>query len=128
MRDFLVDLGVGVVLFLVNHIAGFKARLIKQLRLLRIALSEEKKETKLMIQVYGRFVSGKSSRYELQLANRQLRELMKTMGLGVLIVLPFSFLTLPILVRLGDRLGLPILPKAWRQQEMENQGEATRQP
>ena len=115
----IVDLLVGILLFVVNHLNGFKRKFIFQLGKLKAGLSEEKKETKEMVRIYRRYMSGNATKEDLREANKQLRDLMKTMGLGVLLVLPFSFLTLPVLVKVGDRLGISIFPSAFSKDNEE---------
>ncbi len=108
-----VDTLVSILLFFVNHAQGFKSKFVNQLRQLKRGLSEEKNETKDMLRIYRRYMNADASKEELAFANKQLRDLMKTMGLGILLVLPFSFLTLPVLVKLGEKLGISLLPSAF---------------
>ena len=48
-----------------------------------------------MLDVYIKYVEGNVSEEELENANEQLKEILKSLGLGILIVLPFSPVTLP---------------------------------
>ena len=49
-------------------------------------------------------------------ANKQFRDLVKGLGLGVVVVLPFSPITIPIIVKLGQRLGVDVFPTAVKEQ------------
>ena len=110
----LVDLIVGILWFGASHIYSFKQKLRIQLVKLREGLANEGVETQQMIATYRNFLSGAASREELKIANSQLRDIMRTAGLGVLLVLPLSFLTLPILVKIGERLGIRVLPSSFQ--------------
>lgn len=73
-------------------------------------LSDEAFDTKVMVEVYSRFLQGRATREQISEANTQFFDLIKNLGLGVVVVLPFSFLTLPLLFKLSKRLGIDILP------------------
>lgn len=116
-----VDAFVSIVLFLIGHVKGYNIKFIAQLNQLKIGLAQETKETKEMLAVYKRFANAQATKDEMAIANKQLRDIMKAMGLGVLLVLPFSFLTLPVLVKIGEKLGIAILPSAFaKDQDQEN--------
>ena len=87
--------------------------------LLRVkdALGEENEETRKMLEIYYRFTQGKASDKEMESANDQFGSMLKTIGLGVLAVLPFSPLTIPFLVKIGKYLGIDILPNSFRNDE-----------
>ena len=57
---------------------------------------------------------GQASPEDIKLANKQFRDLLKSMGLGVIIVLPFSPITLPLVVKLGRKLGVEVLPDSFK--------------
>ena len=48
----------------------------------------------------------------MKLANRQLADLLKGLGIGVFAILPFSPLTIPAIIIVSRRLGVNILPSA----------------
>ncbi|AWB68971.1 hypothetical protein C2869_08355 [Saccharobesus litoralis] len=101
---------------------GQKTRLAKQrLRadLLKVkkGLAQEKVETKQMLDIYKRHTRGEASKEEMRLANQQFLDLMKGLGLGVLAILPFAPITLPIVVKLGQKLGVDIIPSAFKDKQ-----------
>ena len=55
----------------------------------------ENRENKKMLDVYIKYVEGSASNEELDFANEQLKQILKNLGLGILIILPFSPITLP---------------------------------
>lgn len=76
-------------------------------------LAEESRETKLMLITYKRFTMGQASKLEMEEANKQFVDVIRGLGLGVLAVLPFSPITLPFVVKLGEKLGVNVLPSAF---------------
>ena len=76
-------------------------------------LAQESRETKIMLVTYKRFTKGQASKLEMQEANRQFVDVIRSLGLGVLAVLPFSPITLPFVVKLGEKIGINVLPSAF---------------
>lgn len=85
----------------------------------KIALAQEKDETKEMLDIYQRYVKGQSKPGEMKVANEQFLDLVKGLGLGVFAVLPFSPITIPVIVKLGKYVGVDILPSAFNSKEDE---------
>ena len=48
---------------------------------------EENRENKKMLDIYIKFAEGSASSDELELANSQLRQILKNLGLGILLIL-----------------------------------------
>ena len=87
-------------------------------------LSEEKKETKKMLDVYLKHTKGKATPEELEKANTQFKMILKTAGLGVFLVLPLAPITFPLIIYLGKKLNVQILPKSYHQ-ALENDKKET---
>ena len=85
-------------------------------------LAQETQETKAMLITYQRFTKGQASKLEMTEANKQFVDVIRGVGLGVLVVLPFAPLTLPFIVKLGEKIGVNVLPSAFTPdlQETEN--------
>lgn len=88
----------------------------KSMLVLKNGLSQEKDETKKMLQTYRKFTTGEATEKEMQEANEQFVDVLRSLGLSVVVILPFSPVTLPALVKLGDKLGIDILPSAFREE------------
>ena len=97
-----------------SKISGGKDVLVKQLFTLKEVLAVETAETKHMIETYNRYIRGEVDRDEMRKANSQFRDLLKTLGLGVLVVLPFAPITLPLLVKVSEKLGVDLFPSSVR--------------
>lgn len=101
--------------FRVFHISRrrFGLRLKRDMLVLKDALSQEKQETKEMLVTYKRYTRKQANKEELKLANKQLADLIKGLGLGVFAVLPFAPITIPIVVKLAKVVGVEILPSSF---------------
>ncbi|QLE85856.1 MULTISPECIES: hypothetical protein [Shewanella] len=91
----------------------FWLRLKRDMLVLKDALSQEKQETKDMLVTYKRYTRNQASKEELSLANKQLADLVKGLGLGVFAVLPFAPITIPVVVKLGKLVKVDILPSSF---------------
>lgn len=80
---------------------------------LRSALSEETGETVQMLKIYQDFVMGNASKADLKVANQQLGDVLRAAGLGVFAILPFAPITIPLIVKLGRKLGIEVMPSAF---------------
>jgi hypothetical protein len=76
-------------------------------------LAQESRETKSMLMTYQRFTKGQASKLEMEEANKQFIDVIRGLGLGVLAILPFSPITLPFVVKLGEKIGVNVLPSAF---------------
>ncbi|MFT4809217.1 MAG: hypothetical protein ACJAXM_001509 [Arenicella sp.] len=83
------------------------------LLIVKRGLAQETRETKIMLTTYQRFTKGQASKLEMEEANKQFVDVIRGLGLGVLAVLPFSPITLPFVVKLGERIGVNVLPSAF---------------
>ena len=67
-----------------------------------------------MLDVYIKYVEGNVSEEELENANEQLKEILKSLGLGILIVLPFSPVTLPYIFSKAKELNIDLIPNWYK--------------
>lgn len=80
---------------------------------LKTALSQEKAETRQMLRIYQNYLSGEASKAELAEANNQLADVLRATGLGIFAILPFAPITIPLIVKLGRKLGIEVMPSAF---------------
>lgn len=76
-------------------------------------LAQETRETKVMLSTYKRFTKGQATKLEMKEANKQFIDVIRGLGLGVLAVLPFAPITLPFIVKIGEKIGVNVLPSAF---------------
>jgi hypothetical protein len=84
---------------------------------LKDVISQESSETKEMLETYSRFLNGKATEQEMDAANQQMRDLLRVVGLGFLAALPLAPLTIPLVVKLGERFGIKVLPSSFERRE-----------
>ena len=86
----------------------------KYLLKLKDSFLEESEENKKMLDVYIKYIEGEVSDDEIDYANNQLNQIFKSLGLGVLTVLPFSPITIPFVIKKAQELGIDIIPNWYK--------------
>ena len=86
----------------------------KYLLKLKDSFLEESEENKKMLDVYIKSIEGDASDDEIDYANNQLNQIFKSLGLGVLTVLPFSPITIPFVIKKAQELGIDIIPNWYK--------------
>ena len=86
----------------------------KYLLKLKDIFLEESEENKKMLDVYIKSIEGEASDDEIDYANNQLNQIFKSLGLGVLTVLPFSPITIPFVIKKAQELGIDIIPNWYK--------------
>jgi hypothetical protein len=86
----------------------------KYLLKLKDSFLEESEENKKMLDVYIKFIEGEATEDEIEYANNQLNEIFKSLGLGVLTILPFSPITIPYVMKKAQELGIDIIPNWYK--------------
>ena len=86
----------------------------KYLLKLKDSFLEESEENKKMLDVYIKSIEGEASDDEIDYANNQLNQIFKSLGLGVLTVLPFSPITIPFVIKKAQELGIDIIPNWYK--------------
>ena len=120
MKDF-TDAMLDQALKATEKLGGGTEMVRQKLITLQHGLEKEKAKTKIMMEIYQRYLRGEASKLEMIKANRQLREVMKSVGLGVIIVLPFSPVTIPLLVKLGDKLNVDLFPESFKEENLDSE-------
>ena len=73
-----------------------------------------------MLDVYIKYIEGNVTEQELENANEQLKEILKSLGLGILIVLPFSPITLPYIFSKAKELNIDLIPNWYKSLSNDN--------
>jgi hypothetical protein len=81
---------------------------------LKDSFLEESEENKKMLDIYIKSIEGEASEDEIDYANNQLNQIFKSLGLGVLTVLPFSPITIPFVIKKAQELGIDIIPNWYK--------------
>jgi len=96
-------------------------RLKQQMLMLKMALSQEKAETKEMLVIYRKYTQRQASKEELKIANEQFVDIVKGLGIGVFAVLPFAPITIPVMIKLGKLVGVNILPSSFNNESNDSE-------
>ena len=83
------------------------------------ALKEENEANKEMLDNLSLYLET-DNKYYLDLANKQLREILKGAGFGILLVLPFSPITIPFLLKRAKKLGIDVIPSWYKKLHLNN--------
>ena len=92
---------------------SLRVRTKRSMLRLKIALAQEKQETKAMLISYKNYTQGNATKEEMKLANAQLVDVLKGIGLGVFALLPFAPITIPLIIKLGRLVGVEVMPSAF---------------
>ena len=94
-----------------------KRRIRRDLLVIKLALAQEKEETRQMMLVYRKFTHGEATQAEMKAANEQLVDVIKGLGIGIFATLPFAPVTIPLIIKLGKRFDIEVLPSAFYEKE-----------
>ena len=80
-----------------------------------MAIKNEKEETKELAQLLKKYVEqqGSLSSEEMKKVKEQFSDLLKIAGLSIPIIMPFSFVIIPLIIKLGQKVGVNILPTSF---------------
>ena len=92
----------------------------KTLKKLQQSFLTENIQNKKMLDIYIKYAEGNVSEEELENANEQLKEILKSLGLGILIVLPFSPVTLPYIFSKAKELNIDLIPNWYKSLSNDN--------
>jgi len=96
----------------ITHKRG-KLKLKRQMLGIKLALAQERSETKEMLNTYRKYTRRKASRDDMLVANKQFFDLLKGLGIGVFALLPFAPITIPVVIKVGRWVGVEILPSSF---------------
>ncbi len=92
----------------------FSKRFTKTIFKLQTVFLVENRENKKMLDAYIKFAEGTVKEDELENANKQLQQILKNLGLGILLILPFSPITLPYIFAKAKELNIDLIPNWYK--------------
>ena len=92
----------------------------RTLKKLQQSFLTENAQNKKMLDIYIKYAEGSASEEELDNANEQLKEILKSLGLGIWIILPFSPITLPYIFSKAKELNIDLIPKWYKSLSNDN--------
>ena len=71
---------------------------------------EETEENKKMLDIYISYIEGYATEDDINNANKQLKQIFKSLGLGMLVVLPFSPISIPYILKKAKEYDIDLIP------------------
>ena len=89
----------------------FSARAKKILAFLKVKLTEETESSRSMLKTYSDHIKGEASDEDLEKANIYLNELLKDLSFGLMAIIPFAPITIPMIARFAKKHNIDQLPE-----------------
>ena len=84
------------------------------LQKLQESFLEENEENRKMLDIYLKYAEGTASEDDINYANGQLKQNLKSLGLGILVILPFSPITIPYILNKTKEFNIDIIPNWYK--------------
>ena len=83
----------------------------KIIAFLKEKLAEETESSRAMLKTYSDYIKGEATDEELDKANNQLNEILKELSLGLMAVIPFAPITIPMIAKFAKKYDIDLLPE-----------------
>ena len=81
---------------------------------LKDSFLEETEENKKMLDIYINYIEGNASDEDIENANKQLKQIFKSLGLGILVILPFSPISIPYVIKKAKENDIDLIPEWYK--------------
>ena len=89
----------------------FDGRVKKIIDFLKEKFTEETESTRTMLKIYSDYGKGEASDEDIEKANKQLNEILKDLSFGLMAVVPFAPITIPMIAKFAKKHNIDILPE-----------------
>ena len=89
----------------------FDGRVKKIIDFLKEKFTEETESTRAMLKIYSDYVKGEASDEDIEKANKQLNEILKDLSFGLMAVIPFAPITIPVIAKFAKKHNIDLLPE-----------------
>ena len=89
----------------------FEGRIKKIVDFLREKFTEETESTRTMLKIYSDYVKGEANDEDVEKANKQLNEILKDLSFGLMAVVPFAPITIPMIAKFAKKHNVDLLPE-----------------
>ena len=89
----------------------FEGRVKKIIDFLKEKFTEETESTKTMLKIYSDYVKGEANDEDIEKANKQLNEILKDLSFGLMAVVPFAPITIPMIAKFAKKHNIDLLPE-----------------
>ena len=83
----------------------------KIIAFLKEKLTEETESSRAMLKTYSDYIKGEATDEDLDKANNQLNEIIKELSLGLMAVIPFAPITIPMIAKFAKKHNIDLLPE-----------------
>ena len=89
----------------------FDGRVKKIIDFLKEKFTEETESTRTMLKIYSDYVKGEANDEDIEEANKQLNEILKDLSFGLMAVVPFAPITIPMIAKFAKKHNIDLLPE-----------------
>ena len=89
----------------------FDGRVKKIIDFLKEKFTEETESTRTMLKIYSDYVKGEANDEDIEKANKQLNEILKDLSFGLMAVIPFAPVTIPMIAKFAKKHNIDLLPE-----------------
>ena len=89
----------------------FDGRIKKIIDFLKEKLTEETQSSRAMLKTYSDYLKDEATEDDLEKANKQLNEILKDLSFGLMAVIPFAPLTIPMIAKFAKKHNIDLLPE-----------------
>ncbi len=89
----------------------FDGRIKRIIAFLKEKFAEETESSKEMLITYSDYLKGEAGEEDLERANHQLNEILKDLSFGLLAVIPFAPVTIPMIAKFAKKHNIDLLPE-----------------
>ena len=89
----------------------FDGRVKKIIDFLKEKFTEETESTRTMLKIYSDYVKGEANDQDIEKANKQLNEILKDLSFGLMAVVPFAPITIPMIAKFAKKHNIDLLPE-----------------
>ena len=89
----------------------FDGRVKKIIDFLKDKFAEETESTRTMLKIYSDYVKGEANDEDIEKANKQLNEILKDLSFGLMAVIPFAPITIPMIAKFAKKHNIDLLPE-----------------
>jgi hypothetical protein len=89
----------------------FDGRVKKIIDFLKDKFTEETESTRTMLKIYSDYVKGEANDEDIEKANKQLNEILKDLSFGLMAVIPFAPITIPMIAKFAKKHNIDLLPE-----------------
>ena len=83
----------------------------KIIAFLKEKLTEETESTRTMLKISSDYVKGEANDEDIEKANKQLNEILKDLSFGLMAVIPFAPITIPMIAKFAKKHNIDLLPE-----------------